>query len=84
MAPRDRSPSRRGSGAPGRPKRGWVRKNMQMDQRKLDAARAALDVATETETVDAALDAIAFGQELLAGIDRVRAAGGIKDIYGDG
>jgi hypothetical protein len=67
---------------PGRPKRGWVRKNMQVDQRKLDAARVALGTKTETDTVDAALDAIAFRRELLEGIRRVRAAGGIRDIYG--
>ena len=73
------TPSARG---PGRPKRGWVRKNMQIDQRKLDAARIALGTKTETDTVDAALDAIAFRRELLEGIRRVRAAGGIRDIYG--
>ena len=33
---------------------------MQIDQRKLDAARIALGTKTETDTVDAALDAIAF------------------------
>jgi hypothetical protein len=70
-----------GSRRPGRPKRGWVRKNMQIDQRKLDAARAVLGTETETDTVDAALDAIAFRRELLEGIRRVRAAGGIRDIY---
>lgn len=66
---------------PGRPARGWVRKNMQIDQRKLDAARAVLGTVTETDTVDAALDAIAFRRELVAGVRRVRAAGGIRDIY---
>jgi len=55
---------------PGRPARGWVRKNMQMDQRKLDAARAVLGTATETDTVDAALDAVAFRHELIAGSAR--------------
>ncbi len=44
----------------GRPSRGWVRKNLHIDQRKLDAARRVLGVKTETETVDAALDAIAL------------------------
>ena len=39
----------------------WVRKNMLMDQRKLDAVKRELKVATETEAVDAALDQIAFG-----------------------
>jgi hypothetical protein len=56
---------------------------MQIDQRKLDAAKAVLGTETETDTVDAALDAIAFRAELLDGIARVRAVGGIRDIYSD-
>ncbi len=60
---------------------GWVRKNMQIDQRKLGAARAVLGTVTDTDTVDAALDAIVFRRELVAGVRRVRAAGGICDIY---
>jgi hypothetical protein len=44
----------------GRPPRGWVRKNIHIDQRKLDAARKILGLTTETEAVDAALDAIAL------------------------
>ena len=67
----------------GRPPRGWVRKNLYIDQRKLDAARKILGVTTETEAVDAALDAIALRQELSNGIRRTRAAGGLKDIYKD-
>jgi hypothetical protein len=67
----------------GRPPRGWVRKNLHIDQRKLNVARKALGVKTETETVDAALDAIAFRQEISDGIRRLRAAGGLKDIYRD-
>ena len=35
---------------------GWVRKNVVMDQRKLDVARRALGVDTETEAIDRALD----------------------------
>jgi hypothetical protein len=31
---------------------GWVRKNVVMDQRKLDVARRALGVETETEAID--------------------------------
>lgn len=65
----------------GRPPRGWVRKNLHIDQRKLDAARKALGVKTETETVDAALDAIALRKELSRALRRARAAGGLKDIY---
>src|SRR5258707_289375 len=35
----------------GRPPRGWVRKNLHIDQRKLNVARKALGVKTETEAV---------------------------------
>lgn len=38
---------------------------------------------SETETVDAALDAIAFRKELADGVRRLRLAGGLKDIYKD-
>ena len=67
----------------GRPPRGWVRKNLHIDQRKLNVARKALGVKTETEAVDAALDAIAFRQQISEGVRRLRAAGGLKDIYRD-
>jgi hypothetical protein len=73
----------RDSAAPqrlGRPPRGWVRKNLHIDQRKLDAARKALGARTETETVDAALDAIAFRNEIVEGVRRLRAAGGLRDV----
>ena len=43
----------------------WVRKNIFMDQRKLDAARRTLGVGTETEAVDVALDLVAFHDELV-------------------
>ena len=57
----------------GRSRRGWVRKNLYIDQRKLDVARRALGTRTETETVDAALDAIAFRKEISEGVRRLRA-----------
>lgn len=53
------------------------RKNMIMDQRKLDAAKAVLGTATETDAVDAALDLVVFRAKLFAGLDRVAAAGGV-------
>jgi len=56
---------------------------MHIDQRKLDAARKILGVTTETEAVDAALDAIALRKELSSGIRRARSAGGLRDIYKD-
>ena len=40
------------------------RKNMLMDQRKLDAAKVALGAPSERAAVDAALDFVVFRQEL--------------------
>ncbi|MDQ3519867.1 MAG: hypothetical protein M3466_15885, partial [Gemmatimonadota bacterium] len=59
----------------------WTRKNMDMDQNKLDAAKKILGVRTETDAVDAALDLVLFHSEVRAGIDRMVAAGGIGDVY---
>ena len=43
-----------------------------MDQRKLDVARRALGVDTETEAIDQALDLVAFREELARGFAAVR------------
>lgn len=59
---------------------GWVRKNVVMDQRKLDVARRALGVNTETEAIDQALDFVAFGEELAKGFAAVRRSGGVDDV----
>jgi hypothetical protein len=65
----------------GRGKRGgWVRKNVVMDQRKLDIARRALGVATETEAIDQALDFVAFREQLASGFAAVRRSGGVEDV----
>jgi hypothetical protein len=53
------------------------RKNIFIDQRKLDAAKAALGADTETATVDAALDLVVFRAEVFRGLDALVAAGGI-------
>lgn len=60
---------------------GWVRKNVVMDQRKLDVARRALGVDTETEAIDQALDFVAFREELASGFAAVRRSGGIDDVF---
>jgi hypothetical protein len=59
---------------------GWVRKNVVMDQRKLDLARRALGVDTETEAIDQALDFVAFREELAKGFSAVRRSGGVDDV----
>jgi hypothetical protein len=51
-----------------------------MDQRKLDLARRALGVDTETEAIDQALDFVAFREELERGFTAVRKAGGVDDL----
>jgi hypothetical protein len=61
---------------------GWVRKNVVMDQRKLDVARRALGVDTETEAIDQALDFVAFRKELARGFTAVRRSGGVEDVLG--
>lgn len=74
-APKSRS--RRG---PGRPSKGGTRTNIRIDRKKLEAARRALGLSTISETVNAALDAVTFREEVLRGIGRMvahTAAGGI-------
>ena len=61
--------------------KGWVRKNIIMDQRKLDAARRTLGVGTETEAIDVALDLVAFRDELVRGVAAVRRVGGVRDVF---
>jgi hypothetical protein len=63
---------------------GWVRKNVVMDQRKLDAARRALGVDTETEAIDLALDFVVFRREVAEGLAAMRRAGGIDDLFESG
>ena len=59
----------------------WARKNMLIDQRKLDRAKAILRVSTETDAVDAALDLVTFQGEVMSGIDRLVQAGGLEDPF---
>ena len=61
-----------------------VRKNMDMDQRKLDRAKALLGARTETETVDMALRDVLFWHDLDILVGKVAAAGGIEDVFGPG
>ena len=56
------------------------RKNMLMDQRKLDVAKAALGADTETAAVDAALDLVVFRAEVFGALDQLTAAGGLATI----
>lgn len=48
------------------------RKNYRLPQSKLDAARRVLGTTTETETIERALDLVAFGERLASGTVRAR------------
>jgi deoxyribose-phosphate aldolase len=63
----------------GRP-RCRTRNSVLIDQEKIDATDAIFDTSTGTENVDAQLDAIAFRREIIRGIRRVRAAGGLQRV----
>lgn len=58
-----------------------VRKNMDMDPRKLRDARRVLGTRTETETVDEALDYVVFTNEVFEALDSLVALGGLDDEY---
>jgi Arc/MetJ family transcription regulator len=59
------------------------RKNLNIDQDKLDRVVEALGVNTETEAVDQALDLVLFRDELVAGISRIAGTGGIENYFDD-
>lgn len=56
------------------------RKNLNIDQRKIERARRILGTVTETETVDRALDLVVFRSEILRSLDRAKGRGGIEPI----
>lgn len=56
-----------------------VRKNLRLNQAKLDRARRILGTTTETETVEQALDLVAFRQEVVAGVRRLAGSKTLRD-----
>lgn len=58
------------------------RKNFRLPQAKLDAARRILGAETETETVERALDLVAFGDRLARGTERARGRPW-NDVFGE-
>jgi hypothetical protein len=61
------------------PTRPRVRKNLRLNQAKLDRARRILGTQTETETVEQALDLVAFRQEVIAGVRRLAGSKLLRD-----
>ncbi len=59
-----------------------TRKSFRLHQSRIDRARKTLGTATETETVEQALDLVAFGERLLSGVDRMRGKN-LVDVFAD-
>jgi hypothetical protein len=60
------------------------RKNLNIDQDKLDRAVEILGARSETDAIDQALDLLVFREELLAGIDQIAGKGGIENYFDGG
>lgn len=58
------------------------KKNIRLQQWKIDEAREVLGTVTETETIEAALDLVVFRQELIVGIRAMHGAE-LEDVFGD-
>jgi hypothetical protein len=58
-------------------------KHLKLDQDKIDRARRILDVKTEQETVERALDIVLAEERILRVHRRVRGVGGFRDALRD-
>lgn len=65
------------------PRNGVVRKNLRLTQDKIDRARRILGTRTETETIEQALDLVAFRREVISGIERIAGTGALRDVFDD-
>ena len=59
-----------------------MRKNYRLRQSKIDRAMRVLGTATETETIERALDLVVFRGELVEGVRAMRGAG-LSDPFGE-
>lgn len=64
-------------------RRGVVRKNLRLTQAKIDRAKKILGTSTETETIEEALDLVAFREEVVAGIRSLAGTRGIRELEED-
>jgi len=60
-----------------------VRKNLRLSQAKLNRAKRILGAATETETIEQALDLVAFREEVMAGVRRLAGSKSLQDVLLD-
>ncbi|MEX0599213.1 MAG: hypothetical protein WD205_01140 [Rhodothermales bacterium] len=59
------------------------RKNINIDQAKLDRVRKLLAASSETEAVDQALSMLLLREELINGIEQIAGTGGIDNVFED-
>lgn len=59
------------------------RKNLNIDQGKLDRVRDLLGAKSETEAVDQALSMLLLREELIAGVRRIGGTGGVEAAFED-
>jgi hypothetical protein len=59
------------------------RKNLNIDQAKLDRVVELLGARSETEAVDQALDLLLFREELIAGVRGIAGTGGVENYFDD-
>ena len=57
------------------------RKNMRLDQAKLDQVKQLLEAKTETDAVEQALDLVLFRREVLSGLQRIAGRGIARDVH---
>ena len=57
------------------------RKNYYLDERKIQRAKKILGTRTETETINSALDLIAFRKDILKSLEKVTRKGGVEKIF---
>lgn len=57
------------------------RKNLNIDQDKLDRVVELLGARSETDAIDQALEMLLFREELLAGVDAIAGTGGVENFF---
>jgi hypothetical protein len=60
-------------------KKQTVRKNLRLSQTKIDRAKRILGTKTETETIEQALDLVAFRDEVVSGLENLAGSGILRD-----
>lgn len=67
--------------ATGKHNPGVRRKNLNVDQAKLDRVVQLLGARSETEAVDQALALVLLREELVAGVRRIAGTGGVINVF---